>query len=179
MTGGMVHPDDIQVTGLPDRPRPVPPPPGSSGQHRPVGAPHAECDCAECDLSGAETGENTYGIYCDTCQDPDLLDEFDGMITYTTPWPCEQASEPPAGLALHDWSHTARVRITHQQFSTNALQDRRVFAAGEELVMLQWGRAGQERDDMWWTSRNADDAQCVTSDCVEVLETIARRGDPE
>jgi hypothetical protein len=53
----------------------------------------------------------------------------------------------------------------------------RIFRPGEEVEMVQWGRAGEEVDtDSWWTtSQYIPAAHIVPADKVEVLEVLEGR----
>jgi hypothetical protein len=77
-------------------------------------------------------------------------------------------------IAEREWSTWARVRIT-QPYSAGAPEDRdgRDFQPGEELEMVQWGRAGRPVDRAkWWTSFDVDLALIVPASHVEVLEVL-------
>ncbi len=51
--------------------------------------------------------------------------------------------------------------------------DERMFQPGDELEMLQWGRAGRPVDrSAWWSSADIDGAFLVPADHVEHLEVI-------
>ena len=61
--------------------------------------------------------------------------------------------EPPGDIAVHDWFVRARVRIREEHHANSLEGMLKVFRAGEELEMMQWGWAGQEIDtDAWWTT---------------------------
>ena|SRR5919205_1737867 len=92
---------------------------------------------------------------------------------------------PHGGAAAQGWFVRARVRIlgTHQSASLEPLT-LRVFEYGEELEMVQWGRAGQRVDRAtWWTSQDVGAAHSVPGQKVEVLEVLEGHlpdpGDPQ
>ncbi|MGW3141436.1 hypothetical protein [Streptomyces sp. NPDC001139] len=76
---------------------------------------------------------------------------------------------PPGG-----WCVRARVRILteHQSTSVEPL-NLRLFHAGDELEMVQWGQPGDE-DGMapWWTGHNLHKAHKVPASKVEILEVL-------
>lgn len=76
-------------------------------------------------------------------------------------------------VAERDWSTRARVRITAAYSAGAPYSDGRDFAVGEELEMVQWGRAGRQVErDAWWTSTNIDGAFIVPAEHVEVLDVV-------
>jgi hypothetical protein len=78
-------------------------------------------------------------------------------------------------LALRDWSCSARVRITREECVSNVFGEVRTFAAGEVLVLHQWGIAGREVErDAWWTTHSIDGAHIVPAAAVEVLEVLTQ-----
>lgn len=84
------------------------------------------------------------------------------------------ADETPPTVAQRDWHTRARVRI-REDVSAHSFDpfSPRHFRAGEELVMLQWGRAGNTvKRDLWWTSYDIDNAFLIPADAVEVLEVL-------
>lgn len=84
------------------------------------------------------------------------------------------AQSPGPQVAERDWSTRARVRITalHEAGAPGAPHTRR-FAPGEELEMVQWGRAGRDIDrDSWWTTTDIDAAFIVPAGHVEVLAVL-------
>jgi hypothetical protein len=76
--------------------------------------------------------------------------------------------------AIRDWHTRAivRVRETMVKHSVDSWEER-TFRQGEELEMVQWGRAGRpvERDG-WWTSYDIDSAFLIGSDKVEVVKVL-------
>jgi len=82
-------------------------------------------------------------------------------------------------IAERDWSTWARVRITkpYRAGSVDPYGER-MFRPGDELEMIQWGRAGRTVDrSAWWTSTDIDGAFIVLADHVEVLE-VTRESAP-
>lgn len=80
----------------------------------------------------------------------------------------------PGHLAERDWSRRARVRIV-KETTVGAVDPRvdRTFKAGEELVMEQRGRAGEEvLRDNWWTSSDIDGAHIISTECAEIVEIL-------
>lgn len=80
-------------------------------------------------------------------------------------------------VAAQDWFVRARVRMrgAHRSLSVEPLAFK-AFEFGEELEMVQWGRAGQRvGTSMWWTSRDLDPAHSVPAQKVEVLEVLEGR----
>jgi hypothetical protein len=79
-------------------------------------------------------------------------------------------NDPPA--AEREWSTWARVRIraTYRAGSVSPWDERR-FEPGQELEMVQWGRAGRAVDrSAWWTSTDIDGAFIIPAEHVDVLE---------
>lgn len=80
----------------------------------------------------------------------------------------------PGHLAERDWWTLARVRIVRET-TVGAVDPRvdRTFRVGEELVMNQSGRAGDEvLRDCWWSSTDIDGAHIIDADCAEVIEVL-------
>ncbi len=77
-------------------------------------------------------------------------------------------------VATRDWHTRARVRITAETTSRSVNPwVERTFHQGEELEMLQWGRAGRPvRRDAWWTSFDIDGAYIIKAENVEVIEVL-------
>lgn len=76
--------------------------------------------------------------------------------------------------AQRDWHTRARVRILADTASQSIDPPGvRRFRAGEECVMIQWGRAGRpvERDS-WWDSFDIDAAHIVPASKVEVIAIL-------
>jgi len=80
----------------------------------------------------------------------------------------------PRGAAEQNWYVSARVRIRAEHRSTAVEPlSLRIFRPGEELEMVQWGRAGQWADTgTWWTSKDLEAAHSVPVQKVEVLEVL-------
>ncbi|MFJ6384733.1 hypothetical protein ACIQI7_32585 [Kitasatospora sp. NPDC092039] len=79
-----------------------------------------------------------------------------------------------AQLAEQEWWTEARVRIT-APYTAGAVDPdvTRRFEPGEELVMIQWGRARREVErDSWWTCTDIDAAHIIPAEHVEVLEVL-------
>ncbi len=77
-------------------------------------------------------------------------------------------------IATRDWHIKAIVRVleTTVKHSVDPWIER-TFRVGEELEMVQWGRAGRPiRRDAWWTSFDIDGALIVEASKVEVVEII-------
>ena len=76
-------------------------------------------------------------------------------------------------LATQDWHTRALVRIREQRICHSPEGGEHTFHAGDELVMLQWGRAGRAIDrSAWWTSYDIDGAFIIKSDKVEVVRIL-------
>jgi hypothetical protein len=78
-------------------------------------------------------------------------------------------------IATRDWYARARVRIleTTVKHSVDPWITR-TFQAGDELEMVQWGRAGRSVErDAWWTSFDIDGAHIIEADKVEVVKVLA------
>ena len=81
-------------------------------------------------------------------------------------------NDPP--VAEREWSTRARVRIraSYRAGSVSPREGCR-FEPGQELEMVQWGRAGRPVDrSAWWTSTDIDGAFIVPVEHVDVLEVI-------
>ncbi|MEU2134917.1 hypothetical protein [Streptomyces sp. NPDC018352] len=78
-------------------------------------------------------------------------------------------------VAVREWHTRARVRIL-ADYDAGAVDPpvRRRFCAGEELVLIRWGRAGRpvRADEAWWTSADIDGAHIVPAEHVEVLDVL-------
>jgi hypothetical protein len=80
----------------------------------------------------------------------------------------------PQVLAQREWWTKARVRIL-EDVSAGAIEPRGVrrFHAGEECVMIQWGREGRPvRRDHWWDSFDIDGAHIIDASKVEVVAIL-------
>jgi len=83
--------------------------------------------------------------------------------------------DPP--VAEREWSTWARVRIraTYRAGSVSPRDERR-FEPGQELEMVQWGRAGRAVDrGAWWTSTDIDGAFIIPAEHVTVLEVTRNK----
>jgi len=78
-------------------------------------------------------------------------------------------------IAAQDWYTRARVRIL-ETIAKHSVDQwvTRTFRAGEELEMVQWGRAGRPVErDAWWTSFDIDGAHIIEASKVEVIKVLA------
>jgi hypothetical protein len=76
--------------------------------------------------------------------------------------------------ADRDWHTRALVRMkeTHTYRSVDPYREW-TFHKGEELELIQWGRAGRPvRRDSWWTSFDIDGALIVEAGSVEIIQVI-------
>lgn len=71
----------------------------------------------------------------------------------------------------------ARVRIREEHHAQSLEQKLKIFRPGEEVEMVQWGRAGQQVDtSAWWTTNGyIPAAHIVPSEKVEILELLEER----
>lgn len=77
-------------------------------------------------------------------------------------------------IAAREWFTRARVRIL-ETIKTQSVDPwtTRDFYAGQELEMVQWGRAGRPVErDTWWTSFDIDGAHIIKAGKVEVIEIL-------
>ena len=84
-------------------------------------------------------------------------------------------NDPP--VAEREWSTWARVRIlaTYRAGSVSPW-DKRRFEPGQELEMVQWGRAGRPVDRAaWWTSTDIDGAFIIPAEHITVLEVTRNK----
>ncbi|MGC0340612.1 hypothetical protein [Streptomyces sp. SLBN-8D4] len=83
----------------------------------------------------------------------------------------------PGDVAAQDWFVRARVRISEEHRANSLEGKSRVFRPGEELEMMQWGRAAQEIDtDAWWTTHHyIPAAHIVPAGKIQVLEILEER----
>jgi hypothetical protein len=70
--------------------------------------------------------------------------------------------------AVRDWQRWALVRIRKETTKRNHWYTR-TFSAGEEVEMVQWGRAGRPVDSAWWDCLDIDGAFILDPSEVEVL----------
>ena len=74
--------------------------------------------------------------------------------------------------ATRDWHRRAIVRIIETRI-THSHDGEHTFHAGDELEMVQWGRAGRPVSrDAWWTSYDIDGAFIIESDKVEIVRIV-------
>ncbi|MEU3340447.1 hypothetical protein [Streptomyces sp. NPDC006668] len=85
--------------------------------------------------------------------------------------------DAPGPIAEQDWFVRARVRIREEHHAHSLEQKLRTFRPGQEVELVQWGRASQEVDtDAWWTtSHYIPAAHIVPADKIEVLEVLEER----
>ncbi len=75
--------------------------------------------------------------------------------------------------AEREWHTRAIVRILETVHAGTPEGGRRTFRAGEELEMVQWGRAGRPvTRDAWWTSFDIDGAFIIKASKVEVIKYL-------
>ncbi len=76
--------------------------------------------------------------------------------------------------ATREWYTRAIIRV--KEMTTKRSVEPytvRTFRAGEELEMVQWGRAGRPvRREAWWTSFDIDGALILEADKVEVVKIL-------
>jgi hypothetical protein len=78
-------------------------------------------------------------------------------------------------LAERDWYLAARVRFTRDYDTNNSDSEstRRLYRAGEEVVLLQFGYQDRAIDDtVWKTSTTIDGCYYIDADAVEVVEVL-------
>ena len=79
----------------------------------------------------------------------------------------------PEQIASRDWHTRARVRILETTQVGSPEGGTHTFHAGQEVTMVQWGRAGREvTRTAWWTDFDIDGAFILKSKYVEVLEIL-------
>ncbi len=80
----------------------------------------------------------------------------------------------PEEQATRDWYTRALVRVKEMATKRSVDPYREyTFHAGEELEMVQWGRAGRPvRREAWWTSFDIDGALILEADKVEVVNIL-------
>lgn len=81
----------------------------------------------------------------------------------------EQEQQP---RAEQDWHTRARVRILSTKIA-HSHDGEHTFHAGDEVVMVQWGRAGRPIDrSAWWSSFDIDGAFIIESDKTEIVQIL-------
>jgi hypothetical protein len=76
-------------------------------------------------------------------------------------------------IAARDWHTRAIVRIKETTHTGSPEGGTHTFHAGQELEMVQWGRAGREVNrGAWWTSFDIDGAFIIKAKNVEVVKII-------
>lgn len=77
-------------------------------------------------------------------------------------------------IATREWYTRARVRILETtRVHSIAPWLEHTFHAGQEQIMIQWGRAGRPVDRRsWWNNFDIDGAFIIGADKVEVLEVL-------
>lgn len=76
-------------------------------------------------------------------------------------------------IATQEWYTRALVRIREQRVCHSPEGGEHTFYVGEEVYMVQWGRAGRPVDrSAWWTSFDIDGAFIIEADKVEVIKII-------
>ncbi len=77
-------------------------------------------------------------------------------------------------LASRDWYRRALVRVNEMVTKRSVDPYREyTFRIGEELEMVQWGRAGRPvKREAWWTSFDIDGALILEADKVEVVKIL-------
>jgi hypothetical protein len=79
------------------------------------------------------------------------------------------ADEP---IATQDWYTRAIVRVLETMVK-RSFDGEYTFRAGDELEMVQWGRAGRAIDrSAWWTSYDIDGAFIIESDNIEIVSIL-------
>lgn len=84
------------------------------------------------------------------------------------------AAALPGRLAERSWFTEAKVRIVKgYRAGAVAPNTERRYLVGEEVQLIQWGRAGKEVDrDSWWTSMDIDGAYILPAEHVQVVEVL-------
>lgn len=76
-------------------------------------------------------------------------------------------------IADHDWHTSALVRILETTTVGNPEGFSCTFHAGQELPMVQWGRAGRPIDrSHWWNNYDIDGAFIIEAGKVEVIRVL-------
>lgn len=79
-----------------------------------------------------------------------------------------------AEQATRDWYRRAIIRVkeTVTKRSVDPYREH-TFRVGEELEMVQWGRAGRPvKRESWWTSFDIDGALILEASKVEVITIL-------
>jgi hypothetical protein len=78
-------------------------------------------------------------------------------------------------VARRDWHTRARVRVLEDAASQSVdPPGGRHFQAGEEVILLQFGRAGSPvTRDRWWDSTDVDGAHLLDASNAEVIAVLA------
>jgi hypothetical protein len=75
--------------------------------------------------------------------------------------------------ATRDWYTRAQVRVKAMTTKRAPESGEHTFSAGQEIEMLQWGRAGREVDrSVWWTSFDIDGAFILDASEVDVVKIL-------
>jgi hypothetical protein len=133
--------------------------------------------CRSAGLSVERTGAQSVRVTCNGCGECNIRPAAFYEVP-PAPGPAYAVlvqADPPA--AERDWSTRARVRIITPVGAANVdPRGSRSFTPGEELEMIQWGRAGRSVDrSAWWTSTDIDGAFIIGAEHVEVLEIIKEK----
>ncbi len=77
-------------------------------------------------------------------------------------------------IASHDWHRRALVRVKEMTMKRSVDPYREyTFHLGEEIEMVQWGRADRPViRDTWWTSFDIDGAFIIEASKVEVVKIL-------
>lgn len=79
----------------------------------------------------------------------------------------------PEQIAAREWYTKAKVRILETIKVGNPEGFECTYHAGQEMPMVQWGRAGRPVDrSHWWNNFDIDGAFIVPASKVEVLEVL-------
>lgn len=79
------------------------------------------------------------------------------------------ADEP---IATRDWHRRALVRLLEEVTCHNTAFQQHTYPKGQEIEMLQWGRAGRPVDYAWWSDVDIDLAFITLPGKVEVVRII-------
>jgi hypothetical protein len=75
--------------------------------------------------------------------------------------------------AAREWHTRAIVRMKETTHTASPEGGTHTFHAGQEVEMVQWGRAGREVNrGAWWTSFDIDGAFIIKAKNVEVVRII-------
>jgi hypothetical protein len=77
--------------------------------------------------------------------------------------------------ATRDWFRRASVRILEDVTCHNTAFQRHTYTRGQEVEMLQWGRAGRPVDRAWWSDFDIDLAFIIESDKVEIVRILEEK----